>query len=1540
MEMLKEIVEIGKAMGLEGDKLTEFIDKRQNVLREEEREKGKREERSLERDLKRDEMVRADKRLELEFHMLKEQREQKERVVEKEIELESIRKDTAETSFSHKNLSDCTAKMPKLPPFNEDRDSMDAYLKRFERFAENAGWQEDRWASNLSALLQGKALDVYSRLSASESLDYTVLRDALLKRYQLTEEGFRQKLRDGKLEPGETASQFAVRLESYLTRWMGLAGAEATYDGLKDIMLREQFIQSSGKNLALFLKERKPRSVTEMAQLADQYNEAHMAEFRTQKQLPHQSGKNHVPQSDRSKFPYDSKVPGVRRCYICSKADHEAKDCPRRCNKNPSQRAAGLDDTNNYNSQGDFGQGYRGRGRGYDRGRGRGYNRGRGRGYDRGRGRGYGRGRDEDRAMAMSEDETQVKTVANCMVETNFPKCCILGDQIQSKCGHTFPFIGAICNDDSPLTIGSERDMPVLQGYMGNQLVSVLRDSGCSSAVVRRSLVHDNQLTGRYRICVLIDGTARKVEVSKITVNTPFFVGEVEALCMENPLYDLILGNIPGVRGPNDPNLDWIDSTGNCTANDDSEDTCAVQTRKQKASEGKTKVLKVPKEIAEIGVSDLRDGQNGDDSLHKWKDLAEKSEKIVSKNGNVEWAEIRAGVLYRKFQSEKVDNGKLFCQVLVPKVMRTQVMKLAHDTILAGHLGVRKMTDKILSEFYWPGVKSDIVRYCRSCDLCQKTYPRGKVSKLPIGTMPLIETPFSRVAVDLIGPIHPPTDKGQRFILTLVDYATRYPEATPLKNIDTETVAEALVQMFSRVGVPNEILSDLGTQFTSDLMREVSRLLSLKQLTTTCYNPKCNGLCERFNGTLKGMLKKMCSEEPKQWDRYIAPLLFAYREATQESLGFSPFELLYGRTVRGPMVILKELWTKEMDVPEIKTTYQYVVDLRNRLEQTCELARTELAKNQVRYKKYADQRCRDRKFQVGDKVLLLLPTDKNKLLMQWQGPYNVVSKLNAFDYKVEVRGKVKLYHANLLKLYIQRDQSRQTDGASGVMDKVGSALIEPDGCEDNDDDYLCTKVLKAGLPSLYQKETYKDVDVNKDLSHEQRDEVNKLLEEYSDVLNDIPGSTELVEHEVRLTSDEPVRLKPYPVPHALKEGIKQEIESMLKLGIIEPSESNYSSPIVIVKKPDGSNRFCIDFRKLNRITEFDAEPIGNPDDIFARLTNAKFLTKIDLSKGYFQISVNKECRKYTAFSCSEKGLYQFLRLPFGMINSGASFCRMMRKLLSGMKDIDNFVDDIIIFSESWRSHILVLKELFSRLRKANLTARPSKCMVGHFRLEFLGHVVGEGKIQPKPSKVECIQNSPTPKTKTQVRSFLGLVGYFRRFVPNFSTIAAPLTDLTKKGEPNKVRWGDPQEKSFRTLVNILTSPVVLRLPKFEDMFILRTDASNYGLGAVLLQEVDGVKFPIAYASKKLLDREVRYSTIEKECLGLVWGISKFHVFLYGREFILETDHQPLVYINRAKVANARIMRWALALQQYRFRIIAIKGSENVGADYLSRQENI
>ena len=315
--------------------------------------------------------------------------------------------------------------------------------------------------------------------------------------------------------------------------------------------------------------------------------------------------------------------------------------------------------------------------------------------------------------------------------------------------------------------------------------------------------------------------------------------------------------------------------------------------------------------------------------------------------------------------------------------------------------------------------------------------------------------------------------------------------------------------------------------------------------------------------------------------------------------------------------------------------------------------------------------------------------------------------------------------------------------------------------------------------------------------------------------------------------------------------------------------------------------------------------------------------------------MRSEDKEKTAFS-SPAGLFQFRRMPFGLVNAGASYCRMMRELLLGLDNVDSYVDDIIIHTQTWDQHIVTLRAVFDRLRNAGITVKPSKCCIGFHSVDFVGHHVGDEKIQTQNDKIEKVKNAPIPLTVTQVRSFLGLTGYYRKFINNYASIAAPLTDLTKKGNPTKVIWNEKSNRAFEELKEALCNAPILRLPNFDLTFILRTDASDSGIGAVLLQCHEDVYFPVAYASKKLSSAQQKYAVIERECLAIIWALEKLTVYLYGKEFVIQTDHQPITFLKTAHLSNPRLLRWALKLQPYLFRIEAIPGRDNVGADYLSR----
>ena len=320
---------------------------------------------------------------------------------------------------------------------------------------------------------------------------------------------------------------------------------------------------------------------------------------------------------------------------------------------------------------------------------------------------------------------------------------------------------------------------------------------------------------------------------------------------------------------------------------------------------------------------------------------------------------------------------------------------------LHGHLGIKKTTDRVIQRYFWPGVFKDVTQYCRTYEVCQRAQTRKPV-RAPLIPMPLVKIPFQRIAMDLIGPL-PRSKRGNRFILTICDYATRYPEAIPLSSTKAPRIARELMLLFTRVGVPEEVLTDQGPNFMSALLEEVYRVLQIQRIRTTPYHPQTDGLVERFNGTLKSMLKKFTNRNATDWDEYLPYLLFAYREAPQESTGFSPFEMLYGHRVRGPLDILREGWTDEKaeEVPAIT----HVVTMRNRLSEMAKLAQDNLKQAQERQKRYYDSGARLRSVEQGGEVLVLLPMQTNKLKLEWRGPYKVTRKVTDVDYEIQTPGR-------------------------------------------------------------------------------------------------------------------------------------------------------------------------------------------------------------------------------------------------------------------------------------------------------------------------------------------------------------------------------------------------------------------------------------------------------------------------------------------------------------------------------------------------------
>ncbi|XP_067944465.1 uncharacterized protein [Watersipora subatra] len=1310
MASLSELIKLGKEMGYEAEPLQNFI-KEQQELQRIEREKNREleklkieaEEREKQREAEEREKQREaeEREKQREAEEREKQREAEERDKNRQIELRKIELDyeleLKKAEFNEQLRShspglnstastESTRRLPKLPVFVDGKDTIDSYLQRFERFATNQAWDKKDWATYLSALLSGAALEVYSRLNETDAQDYDILKKQLMKRYDLTEDGYRIKFRTVRPLPDESPSQLLVRITTYYDKWFEMTEMAKDWKSARNLAVREQFIRACPKELACHLNEQKKDLNYDFPRLAET-------------------------------------------------AEQE-------CKRKPLEP------------------------------------------------------RYKQRAAALQEEADQQEE-----------------DNVITLDGKRYAPV-ACCSDQSFTEQGGVQ--PV-KGIVNGKLVDVLRDTGCSTIIIKEALIGKDQRTGRHQWIEMADRSVVKAPEVVIEINSPYYSGKTKALALKDPLYPLLIGNIPGARCYNNPDRDWSEQA-------------AITTRSQKNVIKKPlSPLNVGKPIREVDITrqELIKMQRENAEMNKyWKmDPINKGDQVVS-------FATRSGLLYRIYRHPSYNNGEEVAQIMVPQCLRSKVLQLAHDGPLAGHLGVKKTINRIQTQFYWPGMHGDTTRFCKSCDICQRTIKKGNISRSKLVPMPLIDTPFKRVAVDLVGPIIPASESGHRYILTLVDYTTRYPEAIPLKNISTEAVAEALLDMFSRLGIPEEILSDMGRQFTSDLMKEVSRLLQVQQLTTTPYHPMCNGLVERFNGTLKTMLKRLCANNPKQWNQFINAALFAYREVPQEATGFSPFELLYGRTVKGPMSILKQLWSGENQDEKTMTTYKYVLELRQKLDDMMNLAQCSLKKSQQRNKLYFDKHAKDRKFQNGDKVLVLLPTHSSKLLMQWKGPYSIIkSNHSSNNYLIRImEGEEKTFHANLLKKYYDRAEDK-ADYA--LCARITSADLSSKNTSSNEYEDVIPTLNREGANALnygYQ------------LNSSEKEEVYKIVSQFKEVFNDIPGSTSIIEHKINLTSEEPIKQKPYPVPYALREQLQKDLDEMETLGIIQKSQSPYSAPIVLVPKPDGSKRICVDYQRLNKVTVFDPEPMATAEGLFQKLGKAKYFSKIDLSKGYWQIPVRKQDVPKTAFT-THSGVYEFLKMPFGMMNSGATFVRAMRKLLYGLKNVENYIDDILVYTETWEEHKLALIQLFSKLKEEKFTVKPSKCVIASSSLDFIGHHISSGELTPTQQNVEKVRRQHRPKTKKQIRSFLGLTGYYRSFIPNYSTIAAPLTDTTRKGMPNIVSWKTPQEKSFNSLMHAILTAPVLKLPEPDKMFILRTDASELGLGAVLMQEYEGILSP-------------------------------------------------------------------------------------------------
>lgn len=460
-----------------------------------------------------------------------------------------------------------------------------------------------------------------------------------------------------------------------------------------------------------------------------------------------------------------------------------------------------------------------------------------------------------------------------------------------------------------------------------------------------------------------------------------------------------------------------------------------------------------------------------------------------------------------------------------------------------------------------------------------------------------------------------------------------------------------------------------------------------------------------------------------------------------------------------------------------------------------------------------------------------------------------------------------------------------------------------------------------------------------DLTEEQKTKLAEVVSTFKYPEENEPlGRTNVLEHRIDTGDAKPIKQRHYPVSPYVQEEMDLELERMLKLGVIEKSFGSWSSPIVGVRKSSGKLRLCLDCRKVNEVSKTDAFPLPYISRILGRLRGTKYLSSIDLSDAFWQIPLAKEDREKTAFTVPGRGLYQFTVMPFGLHGAPMTMSRLMDSVLG--YDLEPLVfvylDDIIIATDTFEDHIRCMEEVSSRLKKANLSISLKKSKFCMEKLEYLGYVINQYGISVNLDKVSAILHYPPPKNVRGVRRLIGMVGWYRRFIPDFATILGPITELTKKVNANKFKWTEAADDAFNKLKTALVSAPVLSTPDFTKPFVIHCDASDAGVGAVLVQGSGDTERVIAYMSQKLTVAQIKYTTTEKECLAVIMAVEKFRPYIEGAKFTIITDHASLLWLKNLKDPSGRLSRWALRLQHYDYVLIHRKGKLNVVPDALSR----
>ena len=1367
-----------------------------------------------------------------------------------------------------------------VPHFTEA--DPDLFFSLFERVAESRRWLDAERTLLLQCVFTGKAQEAYAALSQDDCIKYEKVKAAVLRAFELVPEAYRQRFRNFRRQEAMTHVEFVRGLATQLHRWCMSAGVN-TFGELCNLVILEQLKNCVPSGIATFINERSPRTPHEAAVLADEYILTHKTTFSDI--VPGDTGYRSCPivrgnggglGSDASHYerqPWKNSV-SSRTCNYCQRVGHWKNECPVL----------------------------------------------------------KSRTRPNHGSVTSSALAAPVCKTVSVLPETE-----------------QLPVMSAKSDYSAFISKG----FVSLPGSDEKVAVTILRDTGALDSFVCESVLHFSANTDTGQV-VVVRGMGLIPLVAplhKINLHCGLVSGDVEiALRPELPVegVDIILGNdLAGSRVWPDDAVDGMSEQTQILSSSQLSGVeqggfpaCAVTRAMSKAgpdisqnmeAEDLPPALCVPAPLQSISYGELVKEQALDPSL---KGLFGQVSPVEELRNAALGYFVQNDVLVRKWVPHCDDYvGKPVVQIVVPQPFRQMVLKVAHDDV-AGHMGVRKTYARLLQHFFWPRLKRDVSAYVKTCHTCQLTSkPNQNIPPAPLCPIPVISHPMEYLIVDCVGPL-PPSKSGCQYLLTVMCQATRYPAAYPLRSITAKAVIKALTQFMSVFGIPKVLQSDRGSNFTSKVFSQALKLLCIRHNMSSAYHPESQGALERFHQTLKSLLRSFCVEMSRDWEEGLPWLLLAAREVVQDSTGFSPNDLIFGHTVRGPLTVLKSE-CQSSEPPQ--SLLEYVNCFRHRLYVACRLAKENLGNAQKKMKTTFDRRAELRQFSTGDQVLALLPVVGSPFQARFSGPFTVVRQVTERDYLISMpKRKTRLCHVNLLKPYFGREPLpletvRPESGVNPVL-CVGmvSGEVPSDvgraGGELSPDDCVLQGRLKNSVALRSLTSLFKHLDECK------QGELSALINNYPELFSDTPSCTDLIEHDIDVGTAEPIKQRFYRPDK--REHLDREVQYMLENNIAEPSNSSWASPCLLVTKPDSTFRPCTDFRKVNNVTKPDVFPLPRMEDCVDQVGAAKYVSTFDLLKGYWQVPLSPRAQEISAF-ITPSGLYSYKVMPFGLRNAPATFQRLMNRVVSGLVGCAVYLDDVVIFSATWEDHLQRIRALLDRLLWAKLTVNLAKCEFAKAKVTYLGKVVGQGEVRPVQAKVEAIQQFPVPNTKKELMRFLGLAGYYRGFCRNFSTIVAPLTDLLKAKV--KFLWSPECQSAFESVKTLLCASPVLAAPQFDKPFKLHVDASNVGAGAVLLQDRSGVDRPVSFFSRKFHSYQRHYSVIEKEALALIWALQHFEVYVNtGNPITIYTDHNPLTFLQSLQNPNQRLMRWALFLQPYTLNICHIRGVDNVMADALSR----